>query len=58
MFGFDSELFSSYHEVANGTPALWDLQVRGEHLERVVKGIAGEQRASAALAAHYVGPDV
>lgn len=53
MFGFEDELFSSYHEVANGTPALWDLQVRGEHLERVVKGIADEQRASAALAAHY-----
>ena len=56
MFGFEGELFSSYHEVANGTPALWDLQVRGEHLERVVKGIADEQRASTALAAHYVGP--
>ena len=56
MFGFEGELFSSYHEVANGTPALWDLQVRGEHLERVVKGIADEQRASTALAAHYAGP--
>lgn len=58
MFGFEGELFSSYHEVANGTPALWDLQVRGEHLERVVQSIANEQRASAALAAHYGGPDV
>jgi len=53
MFGIEGELFSSYHEVANGTPALWDLQVRGEHLERVVKGIADEQRASKALARHY-----
>ena len=57
MFGFEGELFSSYHEVANGTPMLWDLQVRGEHLERVVKGIADEQRASTALAAHYAGPE-
>lgn len=57
MFGFDGELFSSYHEVANGTPALWALQVRGEHLERVVQSIADEQRASAVLAAHYRGPE-
>ena len=56
MFSFEGELFSSYHEVANGTPALWDLQVRGEHLERVVKGIADEQRASTGLAAHYASP--
>lgn len=53
MFGFHGELFSSYHEIANGTPALWDLQVQGEHLERVVKGIANEQRASKALTRHY-----
>ncbi|OUS09516.1 hypothetical protein A9Q90_03200 [Gammaproteobacteria bacterium 54_18_T64] len=57
MFAFEGELFSSYHEVANGTPALWDLQVRGEHLERVVQGIADEQRGSTALAAHYTGPE-
>lgn len=56
IFGFEGGLFSTYHEVANGTPALWDLQVRGEHLERVVQGIANEQRSSAALAGHYQGP--
>ncbi len=55
MFGFADGLFNSYHEIANGTPALWDLNVRGEHLERVVRRIADAQRGSAALARHYAG---
>lgn len=55
MFGFADGLFSSYHEIANGTPALWDLNVRGEHLERVVKRVADAQRGSASLQQHYLG---
>lgn len=45
--------FARAVEQCDGTPALWDLQVRGEHLERVVKGVADGQRASTALAGHY-----
>ncbi|HBD13079.1 MAG TPA: nuclear transport factor 2 family protein [Porticoccaceae bacterium] len=55
MFTFRDDLFDTYHEIADGTPALWDLNVRGEHLERVVKRIADSQRASAALVDHYRG---
>jgi nuclear transport factor 2 (NTF2) superfamily protein len=55
MFSFAEGLFSRYHEIANGTPALWDLNVRGEHLERVVRRIADAQRASASLRQHYLG---
>ena len=55
MFEFKDGLFSAYHEVANGTPVLWDLNVRGEHLERVVQRMADEQRDSASLSEHYEG---
>lgn len=55
MFRFADGLFASYHEIANGTPALWDLNVRGAHLERVVQRIADAQRASASLRNHYLG---
>lgn len=55
MFSFADGLFSNYHEIANGTPALWDLNVRGEHLERVVRRIADAQRASRSLQYHYAG---
>ncbi len=55
MFEFSDGLFSQYHEIANGTPCLWDLNVRGEHLDRVVQRIADEQRASASLTQHYLG---
>lgn len=55
MFTFKEGLFDTYHEIANGTPALWDLNVRGEHLERVVQRIADSQRSSPSLADHYRG---
>lgn len=55
MFSFKDGLFDTYHEIANGTPALWDLNVRGEHLQNVVQRIADAQRASPSLADHYRG---
>ncbi len=55
MFSFKDGLFDTYHEIANGTPALWDLNVRGEHLQKVVQRIADAQRASTSLADHYRG---
>lgn len=55
MFTFKDGLFDTYHEIANGTPALWDLNVRGEHLQNVVQRIADAQRASPSLADHYRG---
>jgi hypothetical protein len=55
MFDFKDGLFSAYHEIANGTPALWDLNVRGEHLQNVVQRIADAQRANPSLADHYRG---
>lgn len=55
MFRFTNGLFGSYDEIANGTPALWDLNVRGAHLERVVGRIADAQRASRSLRQHYLG---
>tara|TARA_R110000787_G_scaffold64443_2_gene145520 strand:- start:228 stop:710 length:483 start_codon:yes stop_codon:yes gene_type:complete len=55
MFEFKDSLFRTYHEIANGTPALWDLNVRGEHLDKVVRRIADAQRASPSLSEHYRG---
>jgi hypothetical protein len=55
MFDFKDGLFCTYHEIANGTPALWDLNVRGEHLQKVVQRIADAQRSSPSLADHYRG---
>jgi hypothetical protein len=55
MFTFKDGLFDTYHEIANGTPALWDLNVRGQHLQNVVQRIADAQRTSPSLADHYQG---
>lgn len=55
MFEFANGLFSTYHEIVNGTPALWDLNLRGEHLQNVVQRIADTRRASPSLVNHYSG---
>ena len=55
MFEFKDGLFSTYHEIANGTPALWDLNVRGDHLAQVVERQADAQRAEPELMEHYRG---